>query len=422
MEAIREYLNSIFANLPATDDVVKAKQELTTMMEDKLGELMAEGKSEAEAVEIIKEEFGNLDEIADTLGLRRDDNSENYRRYVDIEEARDYISAHAISQFMLGVGVMFCILCVVGPILSEGLAGFFRIGVLTRMVSAISIASLFIFVAVGVGLIVLSSARKREWRFLEDELCTIDETTEAYVKSELDSHQVTKGLTLAAGIVLCCLSVLPTVLLEIIFSNEFITENLAPSLLFVVAGLGVCLIISSSGKTGACRRLLKLNSRESIDEALDDDDDEIAHAHKTDSRSTGIGTERTASFEAGSIIDNWEKETTKAVDAIRAAKAETMDEIKAARVETMDEIRVKKFKKELKKELRKELKKDKVYRSPNGRELTPLMDTVLSNYWAIVFAIFMIGGFVFGLWGRIWLIWIIAPIVHSYLKKSYGLK
>ena len=120
MEAIREYLNSIFANLPATDEVLKAKQELMTMMEDKYGELMSEGKSESEALEIIKEEFGNLDEIADSMGIRRDENSENYRRLVDIEEARDYISENGFSQFMLGVGVMFCIMCVVGPILSDG--------------------------------------------------------------------------------------------------------------------------------------------------------------------------------------------------------------------------------------------------------------------------------------------------------------
>lgn len=41
------------------------------MMEDKYNELISEGKSENEAVGTVISEFGNLDELAETLGLNR---------------------------------------------------------------------------------------------------------------------------------------------------------------------------------------------------------------------------------------------------------------------------------------------------------------------------------------------------------------
>ena len=70
MEAIRNYLETMFLNLPNTPEVYKAKNELWQMMEDKYTELKNEGKSENEAVGTVIAEFGNLDELAEDLGIR----------------------------------------------------------------------------------------------------------------------------------------------------------------------------------------------------------------------------------------------------------------------------------------------------------------------------------------------------------------
>ena len=69
METIKSYLETMFANMPDTPEVIRAKSELFGMMEDKYNELISEGKSENEAVGTVISEFGNLDELADTLGL-----------------------------------------------------------------------------------------------------------------------------------------------------------------------------------------------------------------------------------------------------------------------------------------------------------------------------------------------------------------
>ena len=50
MDAIKNYLETMFLNLPNTPEVQKAKYELGQMMEDKYRELIADGKTENEAI------------------------------------------------------------------------------------------------------------------------------------------------------------------------------------------------------------------------------------------------------------------------------------------------------------------------------------------------------------------------------------
>ena len=48
---------------------MRAKMELGQMMEDKYNELIAEGKMDNEATGIVISEFGNLEELAEELGI-----------------------------------------------------------------------------------------------------------------------------------------------------------------------------------------------------------------------------------------------------------------------------------------------------------------------------------------------------------------
>lgn len=70
METIKNYLENMFSRLPNTPEVQKAKYELYQMMEDKYNELISEGKSDNEAIGVVISEFGNLDELSDTLGIK----------------------------------------------------------------------------------------------------------------------------------------------------------------------------------------------------------------------------------------------------------------------------------------------------------------------------------------------------------------
>lgn len=79
METIRNYLEMMFQKLPNTPEVQKAKFELGQMMEDKYNELIQEGQNENEAVGTVIAEFGNLDELAESLGIQNFMNQNAYQ-------------------------------------------------------------------------------------------------------------------------------------------------------------------------------------------------------------------------------------------------------------------------------------------------------------------------------------------------------
>ena len=98
METIKNYLETMFANMPNTSEVVKAKAELLQMMEDKYNELINEGVSENTAVGTVISEFGNLDELADELGLTKEikqpkANDDFSGRYLGMDEVKEFLSA-----------------------------------------------------------------------------------------------------------------------------------------------------------------------------------------------------------------------------------------------------------------------------------------------------------------------------------------
>ena len=265
METIKNYLETMFANLPNTIEVKNAKDELFSMMEDKYTELIEEGKPENEAVGIVISEFGNLDELAESLGIDKVINQESAssdRRMLTTSEVINYVADSTRRRFILAFGVMMCILAPVGPIIfgvigdSIGVSNIVMIGVLL----------LFICVAIGVGAIIFSAFINNEWKFLDKELCSIDYATAEAVARSKDENQMTRGLYLTIGIMLCIISFIPVIVFETIFQSplNILSDGLGPALIFVGVGIGVMLILMSSAKDAAYSKILSLNDVETV--------------------------------------------------------------------------------------------------------------------------------------------------------------
>jgi len=115
METIRNYLETMFARLPVTLEVQKAKNELWQIMEDKYSELLQEGKTENEAVGIVISEFGNLDELEKELGisnfvLRENQKMAGSLRHVTLAEVKDYLHDKTRAAYAVALGVLLCII------------------------------------------------------------------------------------------------------------------------------------------------------------------------------------------------------------------------------------------------------------------------------------------------------------------------
>lgn len=251
METIKNYLEAMFANMPNTPEVMKAKAELLSMMEDKYNEMIADGVSENEAVGTVISEFGNLDELAEDLGLVKEVEEvhvrevERPRRFVELSEVQDYLDGRKLRGIMIGAGVFLCVISVIFPIIADEFA----------MRESYGILGMFISIAVAIGLFIFSGIIGNDFRYLQKELCQIDMSTAEYVKDKKNDSKYALAMMQTIGIILCVVSWLPAA----VFDNK-----MAPVCLFVMVGIGLFLIIYSAKIKNGYNTILNLNDATTI--------------------------------------------------------------------------------------------------------------------------------------------------------------
>lgn len=258
MEAIRNYLETMFANLPNTPEVLRAKNELWQMMEDKYNELIAEGKSDNEAVGTVIAEFGNLDEISEDLGIWNvvSKTQDITRRKVTMEEVKRYLHESSNYAYKLALGVFLCIASPVGAIISDAV----------NISDAFGILFLMSFIAAAVVLFVHSSITMHRWDFLKQELCTINFATTNYINDQKERYSSTYALLMTVGIVLCVVSFVPAAIIDelgLSFSG-FDMDDMSGMILLVLVAIGVFMIILSYTINNTYVNLLKLNNASTV--------------------------------------------------------------------------------------------------------------------------------------------------------------
>lgn len=260
METIRNYLESMFRGLPLTEKIMKAKSELLQMMEDKYTELIRSGKTENEAVGEVIQNFGNLEDLADDLGIKdilhQTKYSEIQRRKISFEEVTEYLEKMKRSAALRALGIMLCIICSVFPIMADGIR---------EANELVGVILMFLCVGFGVMLIVLSNTTMEQWRFIKTEPCSIDAVSIDYIKNRNRDFTASYSVMHSVGILLCVLCFVPAVILDE-FSGHF-WDNLSGAVLFIFVGFGVFLIVFSNSIKKTYKRLLGINDRTEFEES-----------------------------------------------------------------------------------------------------------------------------------------------------------
>lgn len=262
METIRTYLENMFMSLPRTKDVLKAKEELLSMMEDKYSELKSEGKSENEAVGIVIAEFGNLQELADELGIeetlkKMDD--QPVRNVLGVGTARDFIDNRVKASVRIGAGVLLCIwapilLIIAGTL--EGTGYFLNWTNGMNGALAAGLVVLFVMVAVAVGLFIMSGALMGRYHLDTDGNFRLDFDASNYVRNEEDRFRMNFAARVTIGVVTCIFSVIPIVVLGIMdFGDVYL--GVGVGLMLLLVGGAVFLFITAGMQSGAYQILLK---------------------------------------------------------------------------------------------------------------------------------------------------------------------
>ena len=254
METIRNYLESMFAALPNTPEVIRAKQELGAMMEDKYSELIAEGRSENEAVGIVISEFGNLEELSEDLGIGgilREQPGDS-RPFLGLAEAREYLNTKDRASLYTGIGVLLCIISPVGFVIG----GFLY----SRSWTAVGLGMLFACIAAAVGLFIYSGLSLGKWKKVEKRRVRLDLGTAEAVKNDWDRVRPGYALMIIIGVICIILSVVPICIIGFMYKAEALHGAFGTSLIFILTGIGVLLLVSASGRKAGYQNLLRLNN------------------------------------------------------------------------------------------------------------------------------------------------------------------
>ena len=263
METIRNYLESMFRSMPNTPEVRRAKDELLQMMEDKYLELMSEGMTENAAVGTVISEFGNLDELSESLGIshylpERIENIERQGRTLLMDEVKDYLQDDRKACVIRALGIFCFIISPTGPILADGIFGG------RGLIDGLGTGMLFLLAAAGVFLIIYAGNFEKKWKYIRKVPCCIDYSTAAWLEEMINQNEQKMSMIRILGIICCILALVPVAVLDSIRIFHDFFSAIGTALMFVIVGIGVMLILFSSGYLSAAKKLLRLNDKRTI--------------------------------------------------------------------------------------------------------------------------------------------------------------
>lgn len=259
METIKNYLETMFSPLPNNAEVLRAKDELLSMMEDKYNGLMEEGMSSEEAVAKVIAECGSLDDIASELGIQEAvvQTKDVHRRNVSLEEAEAFLADSANAAIVRTTAICIFILSVVPPIIFSEVAEY-TVGTVHNAFDALGAVFFFIFIATGVGMIIVENGKMKKWNFLRKEPCQLDYSVLSVIDEKYKAQEGTFTSRLAIGVCLCIVSVVPIILVDAL-GGLGVLEDLAGAFIFAMVAAGVGFILMASYGKGAYKTLLSTN-------------------------------------------------------------------------------------------------------------------------------------------------------------------
>lgn len=264
METLKNYLENMFLSLPNTPEVRKAKSELGQMMEDKYTELKNEGKAENEAIGIVISEFGNLDEVAEELGIKtyvEEDTSSG--ELLCLEDAKAYLKDAIKCSQLIALGVMLCIISPTPFIFMGAYSDTANSDFAVVRTGAIAIFVMFFFIGLAVAFFICAGVTKGKWQQIKRKTVGIDFHVTDYTKTQYESLRSSHALCLSIGCMFCILSFIPVVLISAVIPAGFWVECSA-AFLFILVAIGVYLIVFTANRNAGYQSLLSLNAKGTI--------------------------------------------------------------------------------------------------------------------------------------------------------------
>lgn len=222
MKEINDYLETMFRPYSQTPRLREARQELQAMMEDAYANLIAGGATPNEAMVQVVMDFGNLSELAPTLGISDDVASAEAAEQaiypaITMEEAQSFAETHRHTSPRLGIAIGLYVLSPIPLILLLAAADLPDFFLAPEIALSAGIVFFLIIAAIGTMMVVGVSGRFSSFRRLQEGRFTQDPSVVQWVNelSRRSERRYTAALTVA-------------VLLWILSPAALIVVSLAP--------------------------------------------------------------------------------------------------------------------------------------------------------------------------------------------------
>lgn len=229
MNAIEQHINYLFQNIPETEEIKRIKNDLLLNAMDRFDELLADGKTESEALGTIIIEMGELDELLESLGYDQHQDLNDYSTNT-LQEANYLIEAYDLESNKIAMGILMIMLGA-GLIPTLG----------TFQLAEIGVILLLVLVAAAVGLFIQSGLKLESLeKSLEDEEDIFYLTDEDYqiVEDQFRYFKESERYRIPLGVMLCIASAVPLIFLAFL-GQELLIERYGILLLLIMVGIGV---------------------------------------------------------------------------------------------------------------------------------------------------------------------------------------
>lgn len=256
MDTIKVYLDNMFNALPNNHKVREAKAELFSIMEDKYQELKAAGKSENEAVGIVINEFGNLEEVAETLGISSDLDQQTMVEIISHEEIIEGYEVHKMAGKRIGLGVLLVMIGVAIMMLVLGSQSLELFSLSEDEATYLGVTGLMIFIATAVYQFIVYGTKLDKYERYAKELVELTYDDRKYLETIKDDLQFPQ--VIGQSVIMFILSSVPILIANFIFGEVEGYTLFGAAITILIIGLGVYRITSVAIVNEFCEKLLQV--------------------------------------------------------------------------------------------------------------------------------------------------------------------
>lgn len=256
MDAIKSYLNNMFSRMPQSREVLRAKEELLQMMEDKYTQLRAEGRTENEAVGQVISEFGNLEELAEQLGISREvteANDPDAQIAMSEAEVANFIAESKRNAYRFSAGIVICILSPVVLIMLKVLDD--QNFIAENLASAIGVGVLLAMIGIGVYFFVTAGVSSERYEELEHQLVNIPPQVHNQLRAAKEAYRPVMARMISIGVGLILLGLVAVTTIALLEMGDLQT-GLAVVFLLVMVSVAVGMFTTAGYVSEAYDKML----------------------------------------------------------------------------------------------------------------------------------------------------------------------